>query len=57
MTVQVRPFSEDDRPWAIELMRERWGSEVAIARGKARDASLLEGFVAEIEGEPAGLAV
>jgi GNAT superfamily N-acetyltransferase len=57
MVVQVRPFSEDDRPWAIELMRERWGSEVAIARGKARDASLLEGFVAEIEGAPAGLAV
>jgi ribosomal protein S18 acetylase RimI-like enzyme len=57
MTVQVRPFSEDDRPWAIELMRERWGSEVAITRGKARDASLLEGFVAEIEGEPVGLAV
>jgi ribosomal protein S18 acetylase RimI-like enzyme len=55
MTVQVRPFTEEDRPWAIELMRERWGSEVVIIRGKARDASLLEGFVAEIEGEPAGL--
>ena len=57
MTVQVRPFTEEDRPWAIELMRERWGSEVVITCGKARDASLLEGFVAEIEGEPAGLAV
>ncbi|HEY5479326.1 MAG TPA: GNAT family N-acetyltransferase [Gaiellaceae bacterium] len=57
MTVHVRPFTEEDRPWAIELMRERWGSEVVITRGKARDASLLEGFVAEIEGEPVGLAV
>ena len=57
MTVQVRPFVEEDRLWAIELMRERWGGEVVVTRGKARDASLLEGFVAEIEGEPVGLAV
>ena len=57
MTVQVRPFTEEDRLWAIELMRERWGGEVVVTRGKARDASLLEGFVAEIEGEPVGLAV
>ena len=57
MNVQVRAFADDDRPWAIELMRERWGGEVVVTRGKARDASLLEGFVAEIEGEPVGLAV
>ena len=56
MSVQVRAFAEDDRPWAIELMRERWGGEVVVTRGKARDASLLEGFVAEIDGEPVGLA-
>jgi ribosomal protein S18 acetylase RimI-like enzyme len=57
MSVQVRAFAEDDRPWAIDLMRERWSGEVVVTRGKARDASLLEGFVAEIEGEAAGLAV
>jgi GNAT superfamily N-acetyltransferase len=57
MSVQVRPFTEEDRPWAIELMREHWGGEVVITRGKARDASLLEGFVAEIDGEPSGLAI
>jgi len=57
MSVHIRPFADDDRPWAIELMRERWSGEVVVTRGKARDASLLEGFVAEIEGEPAGLAV
>jgi hypothetical protein len=56
MSVQVRAFAEDDRPWAIDRMRERWGSEVVVVRGKARDASLLEGFVAEIDGEPTGLA-
>ena len=56
MSVAVRALREDDRPWAIELMRERLGSEVVVANGKARDASRLEGFVAELEGEPAGVA-
>jgi len=52
----VRTFEPEDRSWALELMRERWGSEVVVNRGKARDASLLEGFVAELEGERVGLA-
>jgi N-acetylglutamate synthase-like GNAT family acetyltransferase len=56
MSVSIRSLKEEDRPWVVELMRERWGSEVVVSRGKARDASLLEGVVAEIEGEPAGLA-
>jgi GNAT superfamily N-acetyltransferase len=37
-------------------MRERWGGEVVVTGGKARDASLLEGFVAEADDEPVGLA-
>jgi ribosomal protein S18 acetylase RimI-like enzyme len=56
MDVRTRVFADDDRAWAIELLRERWGGEVVVSRGKARDASLLEGFVAEIEDEPLGLA-
>ena len=56
MSVSVRALQEEDRPWLTELMRERWGGEVVITGGKARDASLLEGFVAEAEGEPVGVA-
>ena len=56
MSVSVRELVEDDRPWAIELIRERWGSEVVVTGGKARDVTLLEGFVAEADGEPVGLA-
>jgi ribosomal protein S18 acetylase RimI-like enzyme len=56
MSVSVRALREDDRPWAIESMRERWSGEVIVTGGKARDASLLEGFVAEADGEPVGLA-
>ena len=56
MSVSVRTLAENDRPWAVELMRERWGSELVVTHGKARDASLLEGFVAEVDDEPVGLA-
>jgi len=56
MSVSVRTLAENDRPWAVELMRERWGSELVVTHGKARDASSLEGFVAEVDGEPVGLA-
>jgi GNAT superfamily N-acetyltransferase len=57
MGIVVRTLAEDDRSWAIELLREHWGSEVVVIRGKARDASRLEGFVAELDGGPAGLTV
>lgn len=56
MSVSIRPLEEEDHAWAIELLRERWGGEIVVTRGKARDASKLEGVVAEIEGEPVGLA-
>ena len=56
MSISVRVLREDDSPWAAELMRERWGGEVVVTCGKARDASLLECFVADVGGEPVGLA-
>ncbi|MGD0165940.1 MAG: GNAT family N-acetyltransferase [Gaiellaceae bacterium] len=56
MSISIRSFNEDDRSWAIDLMRERWGGEVVVTHGKARDASMLEGVVAELDGEPVGLA-
>lgn len=55
MSISVRPLEEDDRPWAIELLRKRWASEIQIINGKERNAGLLEGFVAESDGEPVGL--
>jgi ribosomal protein S18 acetylase RimI-like enzyme len=55
MDMTVRPLVEADRPWAVELMRERWGGAIQVVNGRARDASLLEGFIAEENGEPMGL--
>lgn len=56
MSVFVRQLREEDRPWARELLRERWASEIQIVNGEPRDTGLLEGFVAEEEGKPLGLA-
>lgn len=56
MSISVRPLTPEDRPWVAELMRERWASEIQVSHGKARDASLLEGFAVEEDGEPLGLA-
>jgi len=52
--VRVRPLGEADREWATGKLRELWGEGV-VSRGRLLDATVLPGFVAEGEGEPAGL--
>jgi ribosomal protein S18 acetylase RimI-like enzyme len=52
--VRVRALGEADREWATGKLRELWGEGV-VSRGRLLDATVLPGFVAEGEGEPAGL--
>jgi len=52
--VRVRPLGEADRQWATGKLRELWGEGV-VSRGRLLDATVLPGFVAEGDGEPAGL--
>jgi len=52
--VRVRPLREADREWATGKLRELWGVGV-VSRGRLLDATVLPGFVAEGDGEPAGL--
>jgi ribosomal protein S18 acetylase RimI-like enzyme len=52
--VRVRPLGEADREWATGKLRELWGEGV-VSRGRLLDATVLPGFVAERDGEPAGL--
>ena len=56
MSVSIRALESGDRPWVVELMQKRSGGELVVTHGKARDASLLESFVAEVDDEPVGLA-
>jgi ribosomal protein S18 acetylase RimI-like enzyme len=52
--VRVRPLGEADREWAAGRLRDLWGEGV-VSRGRLLDATELPGFVAEEDGEPAGL--
>jgi len=61
--VDIRELSEVDRDWVERLMRERWGDEIVVGRGKVWKPAELPGFAAfdgercaglvtyEIEGE------
>lgn len=51
----IRELREDDRDWARGLLRERWGSERVVSRGRVHEPAGLAGFVAEWDGARVGL--
>lgn len=51
----IRPLSRRDRAWVEALLEEHWGSPAVVTRGRVHRADRLPGFVAEHDGEPAGL--
>jgi ribosomal protein S18 acetylase RimI-like enzyme len=54
--IHVRPLSESDRAWAIQVEAESW-SETGVARlGELVDPTQLPSFVALLNGQRAGLA-
>ena len=53
--IAVRPLREDERGWVRSTIRERWGSEIVVARGVLYEPALLPGFVAEDESCLVGL--
>lgn len=53
--VDVRPAAVDDKPYILRVLTESWGSTVVAAHGMVYDAATLPGFVAVVDGEPAGL--
>ena len=42
----IRPLVDDDRVWLAEFARERWGSPLVVADGRAYRIDELPGFVA-----------
>jgi ribosomal protein S18 acetylase RimI-like enzyme len=54
-TPRIRTLTDADRGWARGRIIERWGSEVVVAHERVYRPAELEGFVAELGGEPAGL--
>ena len=56
--VTVREVREDDRPWLAEVAATMWASPRMVSRGRlTEDVSALDGYVAELDGERAGLAL
>ncbi len=53
--VSVRRLEPSDRTWVARTIRERWGSDVAVAHGVPFRPAELPGFVAESETVPVGL--
>jgi ribosomal protein S18 acetylase RimI-like enzyme len=53
--VEVRALGLEDRPFVVELLRTRWGSERMVANGAVFRPADHEGFLATMEGKPAGV--
>jgi predicted acetyltransferase/N-acetylglutamate synthase-like GNAT family acetyltransferase len=54
--MEVRDATAGDRAWLAGVLAERWGSTLIARRGTLVDAGGLPGLIAEIDGEPVGLA-
>ncbi len=52
----IRPITPADRPRVARLLAANWGASVVVSRGVAHHADRLPGFIAEMDGEFAGLA-
>ena len=58
MPVEIRPAEERDRGWMRDAIAGAWASDRSVSRGRLTEpVSARPGFVAEIDGCPAGLAV
>ena len=54
--VDIRPITESDRAWAVQVETESWGTPVVARRGELVDPTELPGFVAILNEQRAGLA-
>jgi DNA-3-methyladenine glycosylase I len=52
---EIRPLSDDDRPWALEFQSASWRGSSVARRGELVDLDGLPGFVAMDGGERVGL--
>lgn len=53
--MKLRPVGPNDRAWIESFVRERWAADVVIARDTEWRPVELPGFIAELDGQPAGL--
>ena len=52
---EMKPISEKDKDWVKDILKEHWGSEKIVTRGKIHNADTLPGFAAWRDNKPVGL--
>jgi hypothetical protein len=55
-TVTIRAKLPSNESWVRAMLTEHWGASVVASVSGLHDAATLDGFVAELDGQPAGLA-
>jgi ribosomal protein S18 acetylase RimI-like enzyme len=56
--VQLRRVTDDDRAWIAETIGGAFGSPRVVSKGRVvEDASVLDGFLVELDGHPIGCAL
>ena len=55
MSVVLRRIVSRDRDWVERVALERWGGPEVVRRGEVVLLTDQEGFIAEVDGEPAGV--
>ncbi|MEI6532566.1 MAG: GNAT family N-acetyltransferase [Candidatus Roizmanbacteria bacterium] len=53
--IQIRERSTADSEWICSAIKNDWGSEVIVSRGHKHEVSQLPAYIAEIDGQKAGL--
>ena len=51
----IRPINPSDRPWILNLIEKRWGTNRVVARGKIHEIKQLPGFIAHNSSDRLGL--
>lgn len=52
---QIKPINKEDKAWVSHLLKEWWAGPEVVTRGTLHQADELPGFIAVLEGKPAGL--
>jgi GNAT superfamily N-acetyltransferase len=55
MSLTTRRVQPADRPWILEFLRARWGSDRMVARGRMYYPADFPGFIALLDGSPTGV--
>ena len=56
IVIDVRPLTESDRAWAVQVEADSWSQAVVARRGELVDPTELPGLIARLDGQRAGLA-